>query len=86
MVRTDGKHRKTLLSENVTLPRGLVVDPTLGYMWWSDWGRNTIEMANMDGSGRKVIVDKGVEWVNGLALDYSGWLTTVRNVCDTLLC
>ena len=40
-------------------------------MFWSDWGVNgRIESANMDGSGRRVLVDAMVQWPTGLAIDY----------------
>ncbi len=57
--RLDGKRRKILVNKNVTNPRALVLDPRAKsrYMFWSDWGKYPrIERANMDGSGRKVIV------------------------------
>ena len=57
--RLDGKRRKILVNKNVTNPRALVLDPRTKsrYMFWSDWGKYPrIERANMDGSGRKVIV------------------------------
>lgn len=41
------------------------------YLFWSDWGDEhpKIERASMDGSLRKVIVDKDVFWPNGIAVD-----------------
>ena len=44
-------------------------------MYWS--GRKPsvkIEQANLDGSGRKALVDYGVMWVNVLAMDYQNRL------------
>lgn len=63
---------KTIASENVKSPRALVIDPFLGMMWWSDWSTKTIEMSEMDGTNRKTIVNKGIEWANGIAIDYAG--------------
>ena len=44
-------------------------------MYWG--GRRPqvkIEQANIDGSGRKALVDYGVLWVNALAMDYQNRL------------
>ena len=51
-------------------PRAIAVYPSKGWLFWSDWGeRPRIERAGMDGSHRAVIVDRGVRWPNGIALD-----------------
>lgn len=40
-------------------------------MYWSDWGeRAIIEVAGMDGTERRTIVDSGLKWPNGLAIDF----------------
>ncbi|PIK43653.1 putative low-density lipoprotein receptor 1-like isoform X2 [Apostichopus japonicus] len=43
-------------------------------MYWSDWGSiPKIERAGMDGSSRKVIIDRNktnITWPNGLAIDF----------------
>uniref|UniRef100_A0A672JCA6 Low density lipoprotein receptor-related protein 2b n=1 Tax=Salarias fasciatus TaxID=181472 RepID=A0A672JCA6_SALFA len=70
----DGGFRKVLLSDNVTKPRGLALDPRnhTNLMFWSDWGQNPrIERASMDGLVRRVIVSTKLYWPNGLALDYT---------------
>ena len=42
-------------------------------MYWSDWGANPkIESANYDGTNRRTLIDTGVTWPNGLAIDYEG--------------
>ncbi|XP_023355035.1 low-density lipoprotein receptor-related protein 2 isoform X2 [Sarcophilus harrisii] len=71
--KMDGNHRTVLISENVTNPRGLVLDPRIDahLMFWSDWGRNPrIERASMDGTNRTVIIKDKIYWPNGLAIDY----------------
>ncbi|MBN3296498.1 LRP2 protein, partial [Amia calva] len=70
----DGRYRTVLLSENITSPRGLVLDARnfTSYMFWTDWGQNPrIERAHMDGRMRKTIITDKVYWPNGLALDYA---------------
>ena len=41
-------------------------------MYWTDWGSNPrIEKASMDGSSRRIIVNSGLKWPNGLDIDRS---------------
>ncbi|XP_027721928.1 low-density lipoprotein receptor-related protein 2 isoform X3 [Vombatus ursinus] len=71
--KINGNHRTVLISENVTNPRGLVLDPRIDahLMFWSDWGKNPrIERASMDGTNRTVIIKNKIYWPNGLAIDY----------------
>uniref|UniRef100_A0A8C5B335 Low-density lipoprotein receptor-related protein 2 n=1 Tax=Gadus morhua TaxID=8049 RepID=A0A8C5B335_GADMO len=71
--KLDGTHRAVLVSQNVTNPRGLVLDPreSAHLMFWTDWGRNpTIERASMDGKLRLSIVSTKLYWPNGLTIDY----------------
>ena len=39
-------------------------------MFWTDWGQiPKIEMSDMDGKNRKILVHSGIYWPNGLAID-----------------
>ncbi|WAR19053.1 NDG-like protein [Mya arenaria] len=71
VVNINGTYRKTLISDNMRDPRGIVVDPHRGVMYWADWFRNapTIERANMDGSDRAQFVTTDLGLPNGLTLD-----------------
>ena len=42
-------------------------------MYWSDWHSPAkIEVANMDGTGRRILVQGGgLSWPNGLSIDYN---------------
>lgn len=78
------KKRLTLLSDqDLAHPRSIVVDSLNGLMYWSNWppgppledskgqsGR--IELAWLDGSHRKVLLDKDLIWPNGLTIDDEG--------------
>ncbi|VDP15534.1 unnamed protein product, partial [Soboliphyme baturini] len=69
---TPPHYRSVLITANVSRPRGLALDPRAGHrlLFWTDWGVNPhIARANMDGSGRMVIVDTKIYWPNTLALD-----------------
>ncbi|MGH0155700.1 UNVERIFIED_CONTAM: hypothetical protein FKN15_029887 [Acipenser sinensis] len=70
--------RKTLLEGDMSHPRGIVVDPLNGWMYWTDWEEDEvndsigrIEKAWMDGSNRQNFVTSKMLWPNGLALDYA---------------
>ena len=45
-------------------------------MYWTDWVQKPsdvkakIEMANMDGTKREVLINSTIRWPNGLTLDY----------------
>ncbi|KAI4544121.1 hypothetical protein MG293_004387 [Ovis ammon polii] len=73
VVNLDGSHRITLISEHLGHPRGIAVDPTVGYLFFSDWqnvfGVPRIERAYMDGSNRKDLVTTKLGWPGGITLD-----------------
>ncbi|CAG0924308.1 unnamed protein product, partial [Notodromas monacha] len=74
--RLDGSDRKTLFrGEAGGKPRAIVVVPSIGWLYWSDWGmKPRIERLGMDGTHREIIVrtGSGIEWPNGLAVDQIG--------------
>ena len=55
-------------------------------MYWCDWGvDHKIEVANMDGDGRRILVNRGLYWPNGLTLDHANnWLYWVDAWYSTL--
>lgn len=68
----DGKNHVILVSQNISQPRGISIDPREGarVMFWTDWGENPrIERIGMDGNQRKIIVDTKIYWPNGLTID-----------------
>ncbi|CAH1397949.1 unnamed protein product [Nezara viridula] len=72
-----GANRVVLLKENITQPRGMMLDPSPGARWlfWTDWGENPrIERVGMDGYNRSTIISTKIYWPNGLTLD----ITTKR--------
>ncbi|KAK2173115.1 hypothetical protein NP493_903g01036 [Ridgeia piscesae] len=70
----DGRHHFTLLDVGLDEPRGIVLHPATGLMYWTDWGSSPkIEVAAMDGTSRRVIVRiSSPSWPNGLTLDTFG--------------
>lgn len=68
----NGRNHIVLLSQNISQPRGIVLDPREGarILFWTDWGENPrIERMGMDGSERRVIVNTKIYWPNGLTID-----------------
>ncbi|XP_038218676.1 low-density lipoprotein receptor-related protein 1-like [Zerene cesonia] len=85
--------RAALVDERDFNPRAIALDPPNGVMYWSVWegasgGRGRIEVANMDGSQRRVLVGAGLHWPNGLVLDavrqYLYWCDTYLNKIQRL--
>merc|ERR550519_1489457 len=72
VIGLDNKIRYKLMEDSLHSPRGIAVHPTLGKVYWTDWDRYEprIEMANMDGSGRQILVDFGIGEPNSIAVDY----------------
>uniref|UniRef100_A0A8B9LVB8 Low-density lipoprotein receptor-related protein 2 n=1 Tax=Astyanax mexicanus TaxID=7994 RepID=A0A8B9LVB8_ASTMX len=73
MVDFDGNNRVTLIAENLGNPRGLALDPTVGYLFFSDWdtlnGEPGLERAYMDGTNRYGIIRSKLGWPAGITLD-----------------
>ncbi|KAG8223526.1 hypothetical protein J437_LFUL002576 [Ladona fulva] len=78
-----------LVNEDVDSPRGIVVVPQDGYMYWSDWGQKPmLARAGMDGSDPAPFVVTDITWPNGLALDYPArriyWVDAKLLVIDSI--
>lgn len=67
----DGKNCLSLISDDVDLPRSIVLYAHQGRMYWSDWGeRPMIGTSRMDGTEVKPFVTDDMHWPNGIALDW----------------
>lgn len=66
--------RRTIIdSKHLNKPRGIVVHPMEGYLFWTDWNsiRPSISRSNMDGSDvRELFTKPDVAWPNGVTIDY----------------
>ena len=49
-----------VLFSDVLVPEGLAVDWVAGNLFWTDDGNDTIEVARIDGTGRKILLQGGV--------------------------
>ncbi|XP_058466286.1 sortilin-related receptor-like [Malaya genurostris] len=69
-----GRMRRTIIdAPNLNKPRGIVVHPLQGFLFWTDWNalRPSVSRANLDGSDVKVLFTKpDVVWPNGVTIDY----------------
>lgn len=82
---SNPEQKALLVHTNLTLPKSLAVYPEEGYMFWSNWAKDTnadgnVEQAWMDGSHRMVVASK-LHWPMGLTIDrVNGFLY----FCDAL--
>ncbi|KAK3604525.1 hypothetical protein CHS0354_000347 [Potamilus streckersoni] len=61
-----------LLIKDLRSPRGIALYPSKGLMFWTDFGSNPhIGRAQMDGQESIEIINTGVTFPNGLAMDFS---------------
>uniref|UniRef100_A0A3B4ZUY4 Low-density lipoprotein receptor-related protein 2-like n=1 Tax=Stegastes partitus TaxID=144197 RepID=A0A3B4ZUY4_9TELE len=69
----DGGNRVSLVAENLQTPHGLALDPTVGYMFFTDMGvsneKTKLERAFMDGSNRIELVKSRLGTPTGITLD-----------------
>ncbi|CAL4088832.1 unnamed protein product, partial [Meganyctiphanes norvegica] len=80
----------TLMDVVLNKPRGIALDPTVGYMFFTDWGTTApkLERALMDGSQREQIVNRKIVYPFGVTVDYAnrhvywvdGYLSHVERV------
>ena len=67
----DGTNRGLLVNLNLDQPRGLVIDPIFGHIYWTDWGADPkIEKMTLSGRNRHVIVRLYLLWPNCLTIDF----------------
>lgn len=71
----NGMHTKQILSESMDTVDSLVIDTIGRKIYWADAGRCSIEVSELDGGIRTVLVWQDLEHPRGIALDYeSGYL------------
>ncbi|XP_069081387.1 low-density lipoprotein receptor-related protein 2 [Pleurodeles waltl] len=86
----DGRYRKWLVSSELDQPAAIAVNPKLGLMYWTDWGRQPkIECAWMDGQQRRVLISEDLGWPTGLTIDYLNndriyWSDSKENIVETM--
>ena len=66
----DGTDVEDVISNGLDTPDGMVVDAIGRKMYWTDTGLNRIEMSNLDGSMRKVLVWQKLDKPRAITLHY----------------
>ncbi|XP_066544684.1 low-density lipoprotein receptor-related protein 2a isoform X1 [Amia ocellicauda] len=90
VAKLDGRYRKWLIHADLDQPAAIAVNPKLGTMYWSDWGRQPkIECAWMDGQNRQVLVDEDLGWPTGITVDYLNgdriyWTDSKENIIESM--
>ena len=64
----DGKEMEIFLEENVDFPEGVSVDWQARNIFWTDSGKRTIEVANLDTKTRKILFDEQIRNPRGIAI------------------
>uniref|UniRef100_A0A671SUC2 Low-density lipoprotein receptor-related protein 6-like n=1 Tax=Sinocyclocheilus anshuiensis TaxID=1608454 RepID=A0A671SUC2_9TELE len=71
----DGTERLVLVNTSLGWPNGLALDYSERKIYWGDAKTDVIEVMQMDGSGRRVLVDDNLPHIFGFTLlgDYIYW-------------
>ncbi|XP_052130857.1 prolow-density lipoprotein receptor-related protein 1 isoform X2 [Frankliniella occidentalis] len=61
-----------IVDVNIGKPRGIALDPTKGYMFFTKWGtaQPSLERAKMDGTERITLVDRRIVYPYGVSVDF----------------
>ncbi|KAL9988032.1 hypothetical protein ACROYT_G002429, partial [Oculina patagonica] len=88
VAQLDGENRRSLITSGTRTPRGIVVDPRKGYMFWiSRQFQSRIERATLSGGNKKTLVNFN-GWFpphpNEITIDFSAnrlyWVDTYRTI------
>ena len=60
---------KTLIMDEVENVEGVAIDWIGRKMYWTTYQSETIEVATLDGKHRKVLINTGLEYPRGMAVD-----------------
>ncbi|CAH1130397.1 unnamed protein product [Ceutorhynchus assimilis] len=68
----DGSNRAILVSTNISSPSGLTIDHSTGKLYWTDGVQKSINLINVDGTGRKTLL-------SGISLPYPYGIDVFEN-------
>lgn len=85
----DGSNRHVLVSNQIQYPNGLAVDLAYNRLYFVDSGTKTLEYVSFDGSGRRTVIDEGLEHPFGIDIYdrkvyWTDWKTQSVEVADKL--
>ncbi|ESO92872.1 hypothetical protein LOTGIDRAFT_162349 [Lottia gigantea] len=80
---------KIIAQDGIDNPHGLAVYPQKGYLFWSDWGeRPRIEMSDLLGQNRRIIVDTDILHPRGIVIDYQDnrlfWVDSKKDTIESI--
>lgn len=64
----NGSNMETVIGQGLKTTDGLAVDWVARNLYWTDTGRNTIEVARLDGSSRKVLINNSLDEPRAIAV------------------
>lgn len=78
----DGNGREVLINKSLGWPNGITLDLEQGKMYWGDAQTDTIEMADLDGSKRKLLIQVGSQPPKSLTLRHEPSSHALKCVSD----
>nr|XP_022915295.1 very low-density lipoprotein receptor-like isoform X2 [Onthophagus taurus] len=71
----EGNEKTVVINNEITTSDGLAVDWIYNHIYWTDTGKNTIELANFEGQMRKILIKGDLEEPRAIALNpLDGWM------------
>ncbi|XP_044596311.1 low-density lipoprotein receptor-like isoform X1 [Cotesia glomerata] len=71
----EGNERTVVIDKDSTTTDGLAVDWIYNHIYWTDAGKNTIELANFEGNMRKTLIKDQIQEPRAIALNpLEGWM------------
>nr|CAA03855.1 lipophorin receptor [Locusta migratoria] len=71
----EGSERTVVIKDQLTTSDGLAVDWIYNHIYWTDTGKNTIELANFEGNMRKILIKDELEEPRAIAVNpLDGWM------------
>lgn len=65
----EGSARTVVIKGDIVTSDGLAVDWVYNHIYWTDTGKNTIELANFEGSMRKILITDNLNEPRALAVN-----------------
>lgn len=65
----EGNDRTVVIKHGLTTADGLAVDWIYNHIYWTDTGKNTIELASYEGNMRKVLIKDDLEEPRAIAVN-----------------
>eukprot|EP00058_Branchiostoma_floridae_P017892 XP_002603381.1 hypothetical protein BRAFLDRAFT_80374 [Branchiostoma floridae] len=88
MVNYNTSYHHVIAQTQLDRPRGIVVHPMRGFLFWNDWGKEPkIERATLSGENRTVLVKDSLQRPSGMVIDYINdrlfWADTGLDVIES---